>query len=291
MTQSDYVIPLNNSIACGSVVWWGLSGTVELEALTKALSDECVPESMEPGSPSLEVAAVRAVQTTLRPDQRLEVVAKRRLWEVELLGVGTDIDDGVGTRTHTKCLRVSIEETPDKAKRVHIIARHPDWENQKRQALDLVDVCSNRLAHNDISEWLIWVAVERCKAVTLRESGGIYFIPKDYVDLWNMVVAALQSVSAHRCFALPAMKSEDAAQALMVSVRNEANAALHAFEAYLEGTTSTKGLNAIERDLTDALMKVDLYCDLLGTSLPGFYDRAELIRGAVVAARLGGGAK
>jgi hypothetical protein len=263
-----------------------LSGHVGLEALRTALADECAPSELNPSGPSDEVAAVRAVSSTLRPNQRLEVVSKRRLWEVEELGVGTDAADGVGTRTHAKCLRVSVEETPDGARRVNVMARGVEWEGQRDQAIAAIETYTGLLTHNDISEWLIWVAVKFCSAITLRDSGGIYFIPKDKMPLWTAVTEALQSVSSHTCFNLPSMRTEDAAHALMASVRGEADAAMADFESYLTGKVSTKGLNACERDLEAALAKVEMYCDLLGSSLPTMFERAESVRGAIVAARL-----
>jgi hypothetical protein len=166
------------------------------------------------------------------------------------------------------------------------MARSPDWAEQRDQAMDRIPEFANLLMHTDISEWLITVAMRECKAVSLRESGGIYFIPKDFVPLWETCTAALQAVSEHTCFSLPAMRSEDAARALMASVRLETDTALKQFEDYLSGKVSTKGLNACERDLTAALAKVELYCDLLGASLPTFFERAESVRGAIVAARL-----
>lgn len=287
-TSAEFVVVRDAPAGtCGIVVWWTLSGNLSWNDL-KWNIDSVGSTIAVPSLPSEEVVALRAVNSILDPAQRVVVARKRRIWEVETSV--TKSVDGRDSVQHIKDLRIEVDDEGN-VKIDPADTSDPFKEDMATSAREKVKEFRDLLTPNDISAWLTCTVSRACHAVTLRSTGGFYFIPKHMVDTWRQVVEALESCSQHRVQALPAMTSEEAVNTLLGVIAAESRAAFDDFDAYLAGKTSTKGLNAVERDRDALLAKVEAYQDLLGGALPWIQERLELLNGAIAAARIGQDAK
>jgi len=138
----------------------------------------------------------------------------------------------------------------------------------------------------DVSSWLLWVLRHHVQAVSLRERGGFYFVPRDRLPVWRQVVAVVRACSGHRLFEIPAMRTEEAVEAILTAIRDEAAERMAEMEAYLAGEVSTRGLNSWERRLGELQEKLAHYAELLGVALPDLDAKAITLKGAVQAARI-----
>lgn len=62
--------------------------------------------------------------------------------------------------------------------------------------------------------------------VSLRDTGGVYFIPHDALPAWDAIQDAFRRASDHRFFGVAVTRAEDAAEAFLDAVAREAQAFL-----------------------------------------------------------------
>jgi hypothetical protein len=131
----------------------------------------------------------------------------------------------------------------------------------------------------------VYVA-KQLHAVGLRDRGGVYFVPRDVLPTWRKIARVLADETGHKVFEIPAVKTDEAVEAILTAVRQHVRARFAEAEEYLQGKLSNKGLNALERTLDETRDYVQHYVDLLGQALPELAEKLESIKGALVAARI-----
>jgi hypothetical protein len=280
--------------AAGILVYWSLCDSVYLEDLRDALSNEGL-ESWLPEPPTLETSAHRAAQTCAgsgKGSRRMLVrpLRRRGAWDIVEETVEKQ-DDGKDKLNHQALVRVEIEQT-DNGKQLKVGPfRHSDLRPTTQALVDrirrLTPALQGMLSSTDISSWLLSILDKRVSAVGLRQRGGIYFIPRDQVETWHHVVGALRAISSHQLFEIPAMRSDEAVEAVLAAVRREAQEKLQQMEDYLCGDkVSTRGINAWTRDLEKIREKTARYAALLGEELPDLEQKEEHCAGLLTAAQL-----
>ena len=151
--------------------------------------------------------------------------------------------------------------------------QHPATSEPMSWSVD-VDALTNRFWHHvyhvtttDISAWLIAQTAE-CDALSLRDSGGVYFIPRDTIDLWRKRVECLHEQTLCRVHMVPAMHSDDAVDAVMAALVEECTTFTENLSKDIGG--GALGQRALENrgeQAKDLLAKLTRYEKLLGTSL------------------------
>lgn len=280
------IVALQDSHAsAGIIVWWELSGCVDVDDLADAWSADLAaraPSASEedvdlPEAPTLTTALQRAAYACL-PDRRhlVRPLARRGAWEVVRESVVREPDG----REHLEYARVAAGWVEGGAVQLDgdsafceavraAVSHHGMW-----------------LTASDVSSWLLAQA-STLDAVGLRSRGGFYFIPRDRVDAWERFARVLRTCSAHRLYQMPAMRSEEAVEAILSSLRGEALASLKATEDWLRaGTCSTRGLNATEAQLARLRAKLAHYCELLHVQVPDLDQRLTEVSGLLVTTRL-----
>jgi hypothetical protein len=87
------------------------------------------------------------------------------------------------------------------------------------------------------SGWIWRYLAPRCHAVSLRDCGGIYFIPRDKVPLWTAWCDAIEEACPGvKIYRIPAVSGTEALEAIMDSLRMEAEAAVAAINEDLSKT-------------------------------------------------------
>ncbi len=282
-SESQIFVAPEASETAGAISYWRLSGNVALSELAAAWTAQGLDAKLLPSQPGDEVAAGRAVRDLQVKRRLVRPLAKRGAWVV----LDEAVTAGGDNVTHVRVATVKFEgghlsiDQGEASFETYAAARQ-----QIRQGYDRARA---ELAPEDVSGWLIKLAHDR-SAVSLRESGGIYFVPRTAVDFWNKAVAAIQSVSAHKIFRIPALKNSEAIDAILDAVTVETTAAAVAIEAELlaEGDEAL-GLRALKTrgETCGALLaKVEAYEALLGTKLPTLVSRIEDLRANVAAVAL-----
>jgi len=87
--------------------------------------------------------------------------------------------------------------------------------------------------------WLWRYLAPRCRAVSLRDFGGIYFIPRDMMDQWNAWCDTIEEACPGvKIYRIPAVSGTEALEAIMDSLRLEAETAIASINEELLRTGS-----------------------------------------------------
>jgi hypothetical protein len=285
MSEEFVVIP-GYEDAAGAIVWWDLTGEVDLMEMEDAWLDKGGAEALLPAIPSVEVCAKRAADSAVSTKRELVRQIRRGAWDfLKESVVGDDVENE--HLEHSVAVRIRIvKDTDDGEKRPQITAAGEQWDILRDEIARQYNHYRGSLIASDISSWLLWMLNKEILAVSLRQRGGFYFIPADQIPAWKMISETIRSVSSHQMYEIPAMRAEDTVAAVLTAVRKEAEATMQEMEDYLMGDVSTKGLNAIDRKTADVQAKVAKYAELLGVALPDLQERATTLLGSCQAARM-----
>ena len=277
----------------GILVYWSLSGVIDLQDLTEVLEAEGIDPKYHPSGPSVEVAVHRAAESCAdarRSGSRTLVRPLRRkgAWDIVQESVVPNEQKGESLE-YQALVRVSIEETDDKSRPKEVAIRyyeesHKDLSERIHTAFQLY---SELMTATDTSVWLTRLLGSYVAGIPLRSRGGIYFIPRDQVSDWARIVRCVRAVSDHILFEIPALQTDEAVDAILTAFRQEITSRLSEMEAYLTGDAiSTRGLNAWRVVLEQIREKTRHYAEILGVALPDLEERSTTIDGMIAVAKI-----
>jgi len=258
----------------GAIVWWRMSGDTQRADLVTAYIAAGLNEKEVWGDPGPASALRRSMHSLEEKRRLVRPLEKRGAWALVTENVkGEDI-------SHTNLATVHLGDD-DKPTMNPVI---PDL---LQPILDGFDYYSRTWTTDDVSSWLTHRVLHSCNAVTLRDTGGVYFVPRNLLDLWRRIVGALRSVSAHRVFEVPALASEEAVASILDAVEREATTAATAMEEDLvEAELGARALRNRAEKCAAVVRKVESYEALLGTKLDVLRDRLLTLQGQLAAAAL-----
>ena len=263
----------------GAIVYWSLSGAVDFDALEQAWDGAELGGDL-PEPPCAQTACLRAVneersragRRMRRPleghghalvdekakDRDLEYAVKARA-EVDLLGrIKVDTDD------------VAMRERIEAAYRRHLMGE---------------------LSTTDVSQWLVGTLLPRVDAVALRSTGGFYFIPRGNVAKWREFVDVVKDVSGHTFWEIPAMHTEEAIDAILDSVAQEAGTfADSMWDDIAKGKLGERALARRAEMAEIVRKKVSRYEQLLGLAMTDLQAKLGQLQANLAAAALSAGA-
>lgn len=281
-----------SSEAAGAIVLWRLSGETSFEALKAGFAAQGLGEKLLPELPSPEVALRRAVRA-----QESKRVLVRRLPggapgyaivnEQAIEGDGSAsaplrYDIGLQVRLIQGGLTFSSPPGSGQQERENILAA---------EIQATFEAGKQRLEATDTAGWLCEM-VRVVSAVPLRDTGGVYFVPRYTLPLWRRIVAALKGASATFVAEIPALRSSEAVDAILDSLRREADQFIGTMEAELAEAAATPdgmGGRAIKTRLNrceETVSKLGTYERLLGVKVDEVRSRVEVLQANLAAAAL-----
>jgi hypothetical protein len=278
-TKVKNVISVTDSQEAGAICWWRLSGEVSRQALAAAWEEAGLAEDLLPVGCTPGAALRRAIVKFSHGRQMVRPLGDRLSFAIVVERVtGIAIDDGTEQElAYETIARVSMGEDDKlvcKGDPKICAAVTAGYE----AALGTYDA-------NDISMWMSGRLLPYVQAVSLRDKGGIYFVPRATVDTWRAIVGLIRGVSAHTVFEVPAMSSNEAVAAILDAISREAQEAAEAMETELiEQDLSAKVLRNRVVKLDKVAAKVATYEALLGTSLDALRARLEALNAQMAAA-------
>lgn len=125
----------------------------------------------------------------------------------------------------------------------------------------------------DISAFIIDIA-KKHDAVSLRDTGGIYFIPRTHLEEFNKRAEVLEQNTGLTVFRIPAEDSANTVKAVLAAIEDEAQKGIEEVKAFMyPEDDSQPGERAIKTKLSkvkELSSKVSRYESLLGKSLESF---------------------
>ena len=260
--------------ACGTIVWWRLSGGIDLARLTEAWKASGLDPAWLPEPPSADVALHRAM-CEHRTSTHLVRALKNGWALVQERVEGSGDDEKL---RYTELVRASL----NKVGRPHVVGAYdlePVVEARYHNRIDQdFDHYSNTLTQADLPAWLSRM-MTRVNATTLRPTGGVNFVPRTSLATWEKVVGALHAASSHKVFGVPAMPTADALDAIMDAIEQEAQGEIEAIEEQL--IESDLGVRALHGRITKTERindKLSEYEDLLGRRSTAMHEKIEKLR-------------
>lgn len=283
MAQSKIIITNENIETAGAVTYWRLSGETDLSRLSALWVAAGLDEKSLPSAPSEKLALSRALRDNESTKHKL-VKAAGGWWA--MLATNSNNQGDVATTQLLKARyfegRAEIVATDN----VTDLVRY-DVNNMIHAIRRAFTAHAETLAASDVSIWLINLA-ETQKATSLRESGGVYFLPRNAVDYWAKVAEVLKGCG-HQVFAIPALRTEEAIAAILDGITHEAEsacAALHAeMSQPLESLPGTRAMNTKIASCETLAAKVSEYEALLDLDLGALQAKIARVASIVRAKR------
>jgi hypothetical protein len=262
----------------GLVTYWRLSGVTELPRLRAAWMAAGLDEALLPAAPSDEIALRRAVAELGTKRRLIRPLARRGVWAIVSETVRQDaLDYDVECRVRWDGGRAVVE---------------PSYHELADKIREGFERHRGELSSADISAFLVKLC-EKNHAASLRDSGGVYFLPRDVAPFWRKAAGAVEAAAEHRVFRIPAVKNEEVVDAVLAAVQTEADAALGEITAELdrgqENDDEALGRRALASRAVrcqELLGKVGVYERLFGVRLDAIRQNVSVMEARLAAAVL-----
>lgn len=281
MTALDLVITPELNTVAGAVSYWRLSGSTSLVQLADAWRRAPLDLRLLPKPVSEQVAFSRAVhdQVIARDKagvRRFVTTLQRESYAVveERLVKTPDAPDALKYRTLVHVTAASHDDVEGHGLAPRIVDEIRNATVRHSMALD----------SNDISTWLTKLALKH-GGVGLRDSGGVYFLPHPAMAFWSAAASALESVSAHKVFRIPAMKNDEAIAAVVDALSTEAAQFVEHFAEELPNL-GERAIASRKTQLGAMFAKVSMYEKLLDQKMTDVRDRLGSLNAMLTASAL-----
>ena len=280
MAQQVGVIAVSSAVKnAGAVTWWRLSGDIS----TTRLYDAWVKRGWDvddlPPLPSSQATLKRVLRDTYGGASTLIQALPNGAFAVVDIQVvaasGMKIKNDAIYTTRFKIHLDNIDELleSDNLSGPLLYSLQSAYDNA-RQTYEA----------SMLSGWLV-AQVEARKAIRLRDTGGIYFIPESYVKAWSAFGEVIAEVSASRVYEIPAVKNDQAMLALVEALSHE----LQQRVALLDQNVEERGLRGLRNkaDRCEELAsKVRVYESLFSTKLDSLSHMVSTLEGRITQAIL-----
>ena len=270
VTQSGYIAVTDAQLqTAGLVVWWRLSGGLNLPELRDAWERAGLDEKLTPSEPTMATALRRAVSELRAPDRIVRSLPKG--------GFGV-VRETANTASNENDYRCILKASLDPLGRLELEGTEDILFPKVRASFEQYQA---ELTQEDVSPWLTSI-MKKIAAVPLRDTGGIYFVPRFAVPEWEAIAGAVRSSSKHSLFGMPAMRTAEAVSAIEDAIAQEAESAAAAVERDLAeydlGERALQNRVAMTNAIESKLVK---YEELLGGRLEKLHERLDGLRAAV----------
>ncbi len=260
----------------GIIAFWKLGGAVVYQSLADEWEQLGLDNKLLPAPVSKSNALRRTLATFRDPHvlvRPLQNVVEGYVLVTEMYG-----SDGMPEYTNGMSVRLidgepHVDGTDDAAtsKQVRATFNHQ----------------LNTLTQQDVSVWLVDL-VRSVQAVRLRETGGIYFIPRNTLATWRAYVAAIRAASSAKVYEIPSLQSDEAVVAVLDAVTREAEEASEEMAQQLDaiGELSERQRATRMEHIERVEAKVATYEQLFGVRLNALHEQFELLQSRICASAL-----
>lgn len=256
---TDGLIATNDTnMAAGYIAYWRLSSdSINGSQLLNALARRDIDENA-PGMPTPRVALRRAMQKQAGGSLFVRKGPNGSILLVEQDGdefeTFANAELNIGGQPVVTC--------PGSA------ALEEDVRDQYWAELDT-------LASTDISSWLIREAAA-CDALSLRDTGGVYFIPAHKMERWEKLCAALHETTKCRVHNIPAMHTDNAVGAILDALTEECAQFSQEMDAAMgDETLGARALRGRANKADAMIAKLQRYEDILGDKMSKISDQIQ----------------
>lgn len=268
--------------ACGAVSYWRASGEVSIEAVKAAWTAAGLDPEKFRKIPEPETALRRAVQAQQDRHRLVRPLKEQHAWAI----VDEEVFEGKPPAYRTQAI-VRFDAASSTGFRLESHGANAAVVGEIINAVATAyAVQQGTFQPEDITSWLVKLAYG-ANAVTLRDSGGVYFIPKPAMEFWNKAAGVIESASrgSHKVFRIPAMRNSEAIEAIIDAVTAEAEQVARKIDEEISAGLASRALETRKGVVAELLAKVSSYEELVGQQMK-VRERLETLQAAVATAQL-----
>jgi hypothetical protein len=266
-------VPALDAQAAGAIVFWRLAGAVSYDDLDCAWAGAALDARLLPSPVGASTALKRTMQTFR--EKNVMVKPLRTGADGFVLVHETYVD---GRPSYRNGLEVTLKDDGG-------LTMDPFDDETAAQLSATYGHHLEHLTPQDVSSWLVWL-VRTVLAVRLRDTGGIYFVPRDHLETWRRYVGAIRAASHCAMFEIPAMRTDEAAAAILDAVTREAQEVAEELAQELQGDLSARALRGRGKRIAELEGKLAAYENLLGVKLEALREQFGELQAKVAAAVL-----
>lgn len=270
LSTNTKFVAVDSGIAAGAgaVVYWALSGDVSHADLCGRL-DAVGLDRMHPRKVTEEQALKRALDSIAGRRTLIRPLARRGAYSVVVETAGEQL-------AHKEVVRAWVN--PMGSMELMTVDQSTDQSMLIARIREEFTAALATLSTADLSVWLVSQVSPALDAVTLRDRGGVIFVPRDRIALLETVAGLIGAGNV--IFRIPAMHAEQAADAVLAAIEAEARAAVSEVEAWVADGTEhgARAVLAREDDLKATGAKLRRYEELFGRRLGAVTDRLASVR-------------
>ena len=209
----------------GEIAYWRLGGAISADALSAALESAGI-DCPDCPTATPATALKRAMEDVARTGSDLV----RRHPKGGYIVIHERSDETGEHLEHTEGLRCWYEGTRADGRLAFNYPGHKLCSEIRDRFRFYLGHCTSR----EICAWLPMVLVHHLDAVSLRPGGGMYYVPAPTVRQWRKLTAQVSDLSDSRFFAVPALTTDDAVEAILDGLVNEAQSLADDMDRELE---------------------------------------------------------
>jgi len=275
--------------SAGEITYCRLSGDVDVDKLREVWEARGLDPALLPDPPTDEYALKRAC---LESKGNFRVLV-RPLQGVAGYALVTETADGQDLKYDTDgMLRAYI--TYDKSDAGQSVSKavvepkdHPKAKSIRALFEEYRGTLSSRIIGG---KWLWGKLAVLCKSVSLRDTGGVYFIPSDCVEQWHAFCDAIEEASLSTIFHIPAVRAEEAIFAVLAALQVEAESEIASMAEELsradDGALGARALRSRAMRSRDVRAKVQHYEKLFERAVPGLQEKIDALDADIASAVL-----
>ncbi len=269
--------------AAGAIVLWRLSGDTSYDRLKAAFAAVGLDERLLPELPSAEVALRRAVKEHESKHVLVRSLPGRATgWALVAEQVKAPSEqEELDPLAYAVSFQVRLHKNPNE-----LAFSHPNNPIAHKISADF-RMNLERLESGDTAGWLCQM-VRHVKAIPLRDTGGVYFVPRETLGVWRQIANAVRDASASYVAEIPALRSAEALSTILDSLLRES---AHEIELLERDLTAERemGKRAVGTRISRCASleeKLGTYERLLGTQLVDVRAKLETLNAGFASAML-----
>ncbi len=275
--KSDYVVVPGVNDVAGALVYWRLTGGTSRTGIAAAWEMAGLDPKLLPKAARAETALRLAALDLAKPGRLIRPVKPE--WAVLTEWKEKD-SAGVEILHARHDFRIRLGDDPNHPVIVDMLATSDV--HTRREIDHAVNASFSRYLDemNDTSGWLVKLG-DTCKAIAMRDTGGFYFIPREYLPRWEAYVRCVRLATQHQVFQIPCLKTDEAVAAILDAVKTKLETEAAALETDLSDLGAKAAATRVSK--AEAILKTaQEYERLLGVSLSAFTTRIETIQANLV---------
>jgi len=274
------VIAVDSTVQnAGAVTWWRLSGDVDAQRLFRAWDARGWDIADLPTQPSNASTLRRVLREKFGgPRCLIQALNGVAFAVVDVAVVSTDAAAPMADAEYTTRFKIRLDAIDE------LLESDSLTGSELAHLQTEYDRARSTYEASTLSGWLVG-QVEQRKAIRLRDTGGIYFVPEGYVQSWRSFGEVLAEASASRVYEVPAVKNEQAMVALVEALSQELQSRVTLLDQDI-ADRGVRGLRSKAARCEELAEKVRVYESLFSVKLDALNDMVSRLDGRIVEATL-----